>query len=231
MVWKIFHYKKTTSTNDVALEQSSTAGGKFVIVAETQTAGRGRRGRVWHSLKGNLFFSAVIPYPIQQCGTLVMLCSLSVLQTIKALCPTAYVQLKWPNDILLNNAKVSGMLLEKGEKNFMIVGIGVNISQCPDKSQLLYPITSLADAGIKTDCNTFLNLFLHILDKNLATNNIFAIRQQWLENVKGLNKNIIVRQEKGSIKGIFLGIDEKANLLLNTENGLQKIMVGDVFYD
>ncbi|MBR1841224.1 MAG: biotin--[Alphaproteobacteria bacterium] len=230
MDWQIFHYNKVTSTNDVALTQSRISDGKFVIVADTQTAGRGRRGRAWQSLEGNLFFSAGLPYPIQQCGALVMLCSLSLLQTIKSLCPTADVQLKWPNDVLLNGAKVSGMLLEKGEKNYMIVGIGVNISQCPNNMQLLYPTTSLTAAGIQTDCHTFLDLFLQIFDKNLAANDTSAIRQQWLENAKGLNKPVTVHQERGNIKGIFISIDENANLVLNTENGLQKIMVGDVFY-
>ena len=231
MDWKIFHYNKVTSTNDVALEQSRAADGKFVIVADTQTAGRGRRGRVWHSLKANLFFSAVLPYPIQQCGALVILSSLSILQTIRTLCPTANVSLKWPNDVLLNGAKVSGILLEKGEKDYVIIGIGVNISQYPDSTQMLYPTTSLADAGIQTDNNTFLNLFLQTLDKNIAINHISTIRQQWLQYAKGLNENIIVHQEKGNIRGVFIGIDEDANLLLNTEKGLQKIMVGDVFYD
>lgn len=230
MNWKIFHYNNVTSTNDVALAQSRTAEGKFVIVADAQTAGRGRRGRVWQSLEGNLFFSAVLPYSIQQCGALVMLCSLSILQTIQTLCATADVSLKWPNDVLLNGAKISGMLLEKGEKDYMIIGIGVNISQCPDNTQMLYPATSLADAGIQTDCETFLSLFLKIFDKNITNNDSAAIRQQWLKHAKNLNKNIIVRQENGNIKGVFIGIDENANLLLNTEKGLQKIMVGDVFY-
>lgn len=230
MNWQIFHYDEVTSTNDIALKYSRNAAGQFVISATRQTAGRGRRGRIWYSPKGNLFFSLGLPYAVQQCGNLVLLCSLSLLETIKTLCLTADVQLKWPNDVLLNGAKISGMLLEKGERDFMVVGIGVNISQSPDNTQMLYPATSLADAGIQTECNTFLSLFLQTLDKNIAMNDIAAVRKQWLQYAKGLNDNIIVHQEKGDIRGVFIGIDENANLLLNTEKGIQKIMVGDVFY-
>ena len=231
MSWQIFHYDEISSTNDIALERSRNAEDRFVVYADTQTAGRGRRGRTWYSPRGNLYFSVCLPYSLPQCGTLVMLCSLSLLQTIKTFCPTADVQLKWPNDVLLNNAKISGMLLEKGENDYMIVGIGVNITQSPDQSQILYPAISLAEADVRVNCKDFLDTFLKIFDKNIDIDDIASVRRQWLHYAKDLNKSVVVRQEKSEIKGIFIGIDENANLLLNTENGLQKILVGDVFYD
>jgi len=231
--WQIFHYNTVGSTNDTAKEYSQTATDSFVITADKQTAGRGRRGRSWVSLDGNLFFSVGLKFELKNLGRLVLLSSLSLLQTIKSLNLNADVKLKWPNDVLLNGAKVSGMLLEKGAGDFMVVGIGVNIKHSPDSAQMLYKTTSLHAAGIETSKENFLNLFLQKLSENLdlqQQNGADFVRLKWLEYAKGLNEEIVVCQENIKSKGIFTGIDENAALLLNTDQGLTKILVGDVFY-
>lgn len=231
--WQIFHYDTVESTNDTAKEYSKKANGCFVVTADRQTAGRGRRGRSWASLNGNLFFSFGLKFELRNLGMLVLASSLSLLQVIKYLKSDADVKIKWPNDILLNDAKVSGILLEKGEGDFIIVGIGVNIMHCPDSKHILYKTTSLHASGIKTDKEEFLKLFLRKMAVNLdlwQQNGAAFMCQQWLEYAKGLNKEIVVSQENIKYKGIFTGIDESAALLLNTEQGLIKILVGDVFY-
>ncbi|MEE6206781.1 MAG: biotin--[acetyl-CoA-carboxylase] ligase [Alphaproteobacteria bacterium] len=231
--WQIFHFDTVGSTNDVAKEYSQTATDNFVVQADAQTAGRGRRGRNWVSLKGNLFFSVGLKFELKNLGILVLISSLSLLQTVKAIKADADVKLKWPNDVLLNGAKVSGMLLEKGAGDFMIIGIGVNIKQSPDSAQMLYKTTSLHAAGIHTDKDEFLKMFLQRFSENLSLwqkNGADFVRLKWLEYAKGLNEEIVVSQENIKSKGIFTGIDENAALLLNTEQGVTKILVGDVFY-
>ncbi|MBO6282201.1 MAG: biotin--[acetyl-CoA-carboxylase] ligase [Alphaproteobacteria bacterium] len=230
--WRIFNFDTVESTNDTAKEYSRTATDNFVITADKQTAGRGRRGRRWVSLDGNLFCSIGLKFELKHLGKLVLLSSLSLLQAIKNLKPDADVKLKWPNDVLLNGAKVSGMLLEKGADDFMIVGIGVNIKQSPVGAQMLYKTTSLYTAGIHTDKENFLNLLLQKLSENLdlLQKDPDFVRFKWLEYAKGLNEEIVVCQDNVKKMGIFTGIDENAALLLNTEQGLIKILVGDVFY-
>ena len=196
--WHIIRFDEVGSTNDIALEYSRNFTQNFVILAESQTSGRGRRGRTWLSLKGNLFFSAVIEFDIRHLGYLVAAASLSVLQAIKSLAPTAAAELKWPNDVLLNHRKVCGMLIEKGAGNTFIVGIGVNIKQSPQDSAMLYPVISLQEAGITTTAPDLLDVFLDCFSHNLRLleqQDFAQIRQTWLDNTCKLGQKIAVRQE------------------------------------
>lgn len=79
---------------------------------------------------------------------LVILCGLSLCQIIKELNPQNLVQIKWPNDVLINGAKVSGMLLEKGPNDYIIIGIGVNIVNYPQEKDIIYKTTSLQHENI-----------------------------------------------------------------------------------
>jgi BirA family biotin operon repressor/biotin-[acetyl-CoA-carboxylase] ligase len=232
--WQIFKYTELDSTNNKALKLADVGRQKIVIQAEQQTAGRGRRGRSWSSLAGNLFFSQVFAFDMQNIGALVIICSLSVLQTIKDFFPQADVSLKWPNDVLLNGAKVSGILLEKGPENYMIIGIGVNVAQSPDNAAMLYPTTSLREAGIKTDATAFLQQFLLVFSTNLETlakSGTEPIRQTWLSHAAGLNRPIIVKRENSEQHGIFQGLDSDGRLLLQHNNQITAVSVGDVFFN
>ena len=225
----------TESTNDDALVLSSQlTGTKFIITAEEQTKGRGRRGRQWISLKGNLFFSQGIEFETRFLGQLICLESLSLYQTMKALVPSKHkVNLKWPNDVLIDDCKVSGTLLEKGKGDYFIIGTGVNICVAPTTKDLLYPVTSLAEKGINIDRIAFLRSYIDNFDNNyeLWQKTGFAeIKQQWINAVKGLHQEIVVKMPTEEIKGIFEGIGDQGELLLQTEKALKKIFAGDIFY-
>lgn len=231
--WQILRFKKLNSTNDTALEYSSSADGCYVIRADEQTAGRGRRGRVWQGLKGNLFFSLLLKFATEKLGELVIISAVSLYQSIKQIKPQADVLLKWPNDVLLNGAKVSGILLEKAAGDYMVVGIGVNIEQSPRGEDMLYPATSLKEAKINVTGDDFLALYLRTFSNNinvLNTEGFESLRRFWNDNAKAVGDEIVVRQEKKDLQGIFRGIDEKANLLLEKDGKTDKITFGDVFY-
>ena len=153
---------------------------------------------------------------------------------MKKIAPHADIKLKWPNDVLLNNAKMSGILLEKGAEKYMIVGVGVNVAASPKIENAVYDITSLADAGIKIKPQELLHLFMESFSQNLSllqANGFAVLREKWLENAKNLGKEIIVRQNGTKEKGIFKGIDENAALLMETPAGVKKILAGDVFFE
>lgn len=230
--WEIHHYAVVGSTNDEAQKFCSSAGKYTVVQADTQTAGRGRRGRQWCSLPGNLFFSLVLEFDLRQLGALVQLAGLSVWQTVKHISPQADVKLKWPNDVLLNGAKMSGMLLEKGGGDYMIVGIGVNVAHSPQNAEMLYPTISLEEGGIKTTAADFLHTFLQIFSADLESWRAgrFNLSQLWLDNAANVGSAIEVRQNDTVQRGIFAGVDENANLLLQQDNCVRKITAGDVFY-
>ena len=228
--------KKTTeSTNDDAVRLSQTLSGeKFIISAQKQTKGRGRRGRKWISLEGNLFFSQGLCVDIKNLGQLICVSSLSLYEVMKELLPArSTVCLKWPNDVLIDNCKVSGTLLEKGDKDYLIIGIGVNICQKPETQDLLYPVTSLKAKGIDIDRLTFLRSYVDKFDNTYAEwqhSGFDNIRQRWLDAVKGLGKAIRIHTAAAEIEGIFEGIGENGELWLRVGKESQSIYAGDVFY-
>lgn len=232
--WKYFEFKEVGSTNDKIREYCQSEGQCVVVRADTQTAGRGRWGRSWQSEAGNLFFSAAFEFDIKEAGKLAFICSLSLLQALKKIAPSADILLKWPNDVLLNGAKVSGILLEKGEGNYIIAGIGVNVAVAPKVENAVYKITSLADAAIKTTAPELMLLFMESFSQNLSllqTKGFAVLRTEWLKYAKNLGKEIIVRQNGKEWKGVFAGIDEDAVLLMQTPAGVRKILAGDVFFE
>ena len=227
--FEIMQFAEVGSTNDVAAEYADVAGKRLVITAKRQTAGRGRRGRKWQSMDGNLFFSMLLEFPLKELGKLIMAATLGLVATIRFFARDANVRIKWPNDVLLNNAKVSGMLLEKGVGEYMIIGIGVNTAQSPNSAEMLYPTTSLREAGIITDSDAFLRQYLRIFTDKIEKNTA-DLRQEWLQNAKGIGEKIAVRQNGEEKQGFFEGIDENADLILRIRDKEQKILAGDVFY-
>lgn len=231
--WSWIEYPQTGSTNDEAKDYS--AGKRtlnFVITAQKQTGGRGRRGRSWIGMEGNLFASMGFPADISCVGQLVVLISLSVAETICQLSKMPKVSLKWPNDVLVNNRKISGILLEKGEGDYIIAGFGVNIVSSPDAAEMLYPCTSLREAGIEIDRIDFLRRCLGTFNKNYKIWQKYGfadIKERWLKMADTLGEEIQVNGEKGIKKGRFIGIDDCGLLLLQNGRNIEKIYAGDIF--
>lgn len=222
------------STNDYAAALSSNPPAeKFVISAVEQTKGRGRRGRSWLCLPGNLFMTLALKGELQDINFLPFITSLALLKTIKGLDADLDVVLKWPNDVLVKGAKVSGILLEKPENEYIIVGIGVNIQASPAQgTELIYPVIGLKDCGIDIDRCSFLKLYLHQFNETLALQKqqgFAAVRERWLQHAGHLNQEIRVNMENSSEDGIFRGLDNNGALLLEQQGQLRKIYAGDVF--
>lgn len=231
--WQYYEYDEVASTNDIIKEYCTAKGQKVIVKANSQTAGRGRRGRSWLGIEGNLFFSLALESSLKNVSRLVLISGLSLLKTIKYFSNTINVKIKWPNDVLIEGGKISGILLEKAQNDYFVIGIGVNIVGSPKDVDALYKVTSLAENNIDVSADKFLRRFIDIFTDNLAkyeNKNFEFLRKEWLENAVGLGEQIIVRQEnKSEKKGIFTDLDENANLLLETMEGIQKITAGDVF--
>lgn len=231
--WQWYDYPEVGSTNDAIRNFTRQQDGKFIVSARRQTAGRGRRGRRWIADEGNLMVSLALEIKLDKLTEMIFITSLALLETVKSFNNMADVKLKWPNDVLLNGGKLCGILLEKGEGGYLIIGIGVNIISAPPASGSLYPAVSLAAAGIQTTREEFLQRFIGCFDNRLAlwqSQGNAPLREAWLQNVKGLGEKIVVNMENGSKNGTFLGVDEAGALLLGGENGIEKIYAGDIFY-
>jgi BirA family transcriptional regulator, biotin operon repressor / biotin---[acetyl-CoA-carboxylase] ligase len=224
----------STSTAAMALARRGERG-LIWIAAARQTAGRGRRGNAWSSEAGNLYVSLLLGdgVPAQRAGELSFVAALAVLDAIVALAPRLALRLavKWPNDLLLDGAKLSGILIE-AEGSAVVVGIGVNCAHHPADTS--FPATDLAAGGAAI---TPQQLFRYLSKTMLARLQQWgrgvgfaSIRADWLARATGLGQDIRVRLSTQELVGRFHAIDETGRLMLRLADGsLRPIAAGEVF--
>jgi BirA family transcriptional regulator, biotin operon repressor / biotin---[acetyl-CoA-carboxylase] ligase len=227
------------STNAEALRLARGGEhGPLWIVAERQTAGRGRRGRNWISEPGNLFATLLLtaPAPRERWPELSFVAALAVHDAILELANELGpgLAIKWPNDILLAGAKIAGILVEAGdggEAGAVVVGVGINCTSHPTVTD--QPATDLAVAGVRLSPQT---LFAALARKMLARltqwdsgQGFAAIRADWLARATGLGEGVRVRLPDGEIAGRFEALDHQGALVLRLADGrVMTIAAGDV---
>lgn len=229
------------STNDEALRcYRDGERGPLWIVAERQTAGRGRRGREWASVSGNLFASLLLTdvAPPQSSPQLCFVAGLALHDAVAALSglTRARIALKWPNDLLIDGAKCAGILVE-GEAGSptrpfaVVIGIGVNCLSHP--AGLPYPATSLAAKGSVVSPETLIEVLELSMRQRLAEwdrgAGFDAIRRAWLSCAHGIGGAIAVRTDARTVEGLFETIDANGALVLRGTDGIRRtVSVGDV---
>ena len=230
------------STNTECLIRARAGDpGLHWITATRQLAGRGRRGRAWASEPGNLYASLLLidPAPLAELASLPLVVALALYRAITAEMPYGEdrVAIKWPNDILVDRKKVSGILIEAetlaDNRSAVVIGCGVNIAHKPDNP--LYPAISLSEAGVSTSPDT---LFAHLMIELAAALEVWnrgqglaEIVSQWKALVHGIGQAITVNLPDRSISGIFVGIDKDGLLALRLDSGdTMRIASGDVFF-
>jgi BirA family biotin operon repressor/biotin-[acetyl-CoA-carboxylase] ligase len=238
-------FEDVGSTNSLCVEAAENGDqGNLWITGVRQLQGRGSRGRQWVSEAGNLYASLLLrnPGPLEKLHTLTFVASLAIRDAINRIAQTgkASVELKWPNDVLLNGKKTSGILLESHQINgerYIVIGIGINIEHFPQET--LYPATSLLAEGIVSSPADFILLLNEAMAERLAqwdkAEGFASIRTDFLSAASNLGKNIEVKiPSKGVVEtrmGKFSGIDEQGLLLLEGSNGkMERISVADIFF-
>jgi BirA family transcriptional regulator, biotin operon repressor / biotin---[acetyl-CoA-carboxylase] ligase len=233
---RLLHFTTIDSTMDEARRQAAHPHhGRLWIVADEQTGGRGRQGRHWTSPPGNLYLTLLLPAPcpLRDQPKLGFVAGVALARAVELLLPTpSSVKLKWPNDLLLNGAKASGLLLEGLEQGRAVaIGIGVNITAHPDDTP--YEATSLgAFAPEITAAILFASLATRLVEEleHFADGSGFPLtRQRWLASAAHLNQHVTVRAGEKVFSGLFKDIDADGRLLLETPSGLMRIDAGDVF--
>lgn len=230
------------STNTECLSRADLGDpGDLWIMAHEQSKGRGSRGRDWQSIAGNLHASVLLRNP---CTTqfLSQLTFVAVLAAHKAVAdylgnPADALQVKWPNDLLLNRKKLGGILLESRStqsENVVVIGFGINLAGHPPDTP--YPATRLAEAGVTIAPEAFLvtlaERFAQLRDTWSAAENFEAIRERWLTAAAGLGEAIVIRiPGKKDRTGKFAGIDADGCLMLEgNDGGMQRISSADIFF-
>ncbi len=201
-----------------------------VVTANLQTAGRGRQGRHWVSPIGNLYLSILLrlAQPPARFPEVGFLAALAVADAIDCFAP-ARATLKWPNDVLVDGAKLSGILLERADPA-LIVGIGLNVLHVPSGTP--GAATSLARLGAaNASIASVRAALLDAVARRLAqwTENGFEpIRAEWLARAHPPGTQLVVTTATGSVRGQFAGLATNGALLLDTDNGQRQLIAGDV---
>lgn len=224
------------STNSEALALARAGEpGPLWITARRQTAGRGRRGRVWISELGNLYASLLLtqPGPRERAAELSFVAALAVHQAVAAVAPaiTGRLALKWPNDVLVDGSKVSGLLIE-GEGHAVVVGIGVNCAHHPEDA--IFPASDLLAAGARVSVDDLFEALSATMIQRLAQwdrgKGFDAIRADWLARAAGVGAPVRVSLPDGEHAGRFETIDRAGRLVLRLANGASEtVAAGDVF--
>lgn len=208
-----------------------------IVIADVQSAGRGRLGRSWLSPHGSLAMSVILRPPLDCLPGMIMVASLAVLRTIEQTTGLRCT-IKWPNDVLIGGRKVCGILVESEttgkQLNYVVLGIGVNInfdtSVFPEISEIA---TSLSrELGRDVDKEEFTCALLFELEKlylELLAGGYKTVYQQWRKHLETLGKLVTIRSGEQVERGKAEEVTEKGSLLLRRADGsLVEILTGDV---
>lgn len=233
------------STNAEAARRAGAGErGPLWIRAEEQTLGRGRQGHGWTTGGGNFAASLLFaPDCTAQQGALYsFVTSLAVADTLAVLAPPAEVLLKWPNDVLVNGRKASGVLLESGgapggRLAWLIVGVGINLTSHPPADAIRPGGTSPTDLQAEGAAPVRPDDALTILAARFAhwraryeTCGFPPIRTAWLDRAARRGQTIAARLADSTIEGIFEDMDATGALVLRTERGRRTIAAAEVHF-
>jgi BirA family biotin operon repressor/biotin-[acetyl-CoA-carboxylase] ligase len=237
-------YREVESTNDVAFDlakEGATEG--TVIIADTQTKGRGRLQRKWISPPGfNLYMSIIFRPSIssKDASILTLVSSVALFEAVNSY--GIKCQIKWPNDLLINRRKVAGVLTEMelgGERvEFVLVGLGINLNMTRVvMNNLMGEVSEIAtsvreELGHEVDRSEFAANLINLLEKwyeELNSKGKATIIDEWKKRWGDLNKRVRVRIDRNLIEGIACDLDQNGFLVIRRDNGkVERIIAGDV---
>lgn len=248
--YRLFAFDKAGSTNAEAMSRARDGEhGPAWFVTSEQTAGRGRRQRAWIAPRGNLASSVleILDVSPSVAATLGFAAGLSLESALQKLSIEANMRLagsdqlkyslKWPNDVLAGQKKLSGILLEAeavpGDRLAVVVGIGTNVVGAPEGTPT--PATSLATLGVHVGAE---ELFSALSDAWVEFRGIWdngrgfaEIRRLWLERAAGLGERVAINTGTVTVEGTFDTIDETGCLIVCTAEGKRMpIAAGEVYF-
>ncbi len=240
---RIIYLRSVDSTNACALEMAARGIPEgTVVVAEQQTRGKGRLGRQWHSPPGKGIYLSIVLRPrikVEFLTHFSIISALAVAETVEGLSPLT-PDIKWPNDVLLQNKKVAGVLVELGSENdsvsYLIVGIGINLFQKEDDfpDELRDKATSILIEGGKVSCREevvvkLLQNFDHWY-KVLLTSGVTPILERWKDySHRWIGKEVKVVTPEGEFFGISEGVGDDGRFLVRKGDGeLKEVWAADI---
>lgn len=238
---EVLHYDQCTSTNDVAKQLAQKGKkGPCVIVAEQQTAGRGRLNRPWTSSAGEGVYLSILLRPeisLFDVPKMSLIAGVAVSRAIEKVA-SVHPKVKWPNDVLIDSRKVCGILSEMSASTdaveYLIIGIGINVNQRTFHGELMQKATSVRlEAGKEISRpQLFLavvNEFFSLYDAFVATLDFIPVAREYSKNSAILGKQIDILSFGKTESGVCIGFDKDGALILQLEDGKKKrVVAGDV---
>ena len=231
-MFHIQHHESIGSTNDEARRLAASGAPHGTVVhADEQTSGRGRFGNSWFSPPGNLYMSVLLrlDLPPDRRSELSLVTAITVADAIDALLPKqTKAMLKWPNDVLVNDGKIAGILLEN-TGDAQIIGIGLNVLEAPRNTP--YKAVTLVGSGGIATVDGARDILLGSLERRLAAwkeHGFAPIRVEWLARAHPIGTNL--RASIGGLteEGAFAGLDTDGAMLLDTPAGRKRIVAAEV---
>ena len=238
---EVVFLEETGSTNaDARILAEKGYGHGTLVVANHQTGGKGRRGRNWHSPRGNSIAMSLILKPeleSEYASMLTLVQAMAVTKAIEEVCGLK-AQIKWPNDILVNEKKVCGILtemnLEMMEISSIIIGTGINVNQDSFPEEISEIATSLKIEKKRTQSRADLiehicELFEEYFEKFMETKDLSGIMEEYNRCLISLGRQVRVLDPKGEFNGEALGINVAGELLVKKEDGsIVNVYAGEV---
>ncbi len=243
----VFRFAEVSSTMDVARawlvagRPPAQDGRPFWILADRQSAGRGRRGRVWRSLAGNLHATLAVSSVMAQerfPGSFSLICGLALHDTVAALIgdgrKAQALAIKWPNDLLHDGAKLAGILcehLEVGGRGWLLAGIGVNLRDAPALEEARASASLVGIGGPPLEPLAFLRLLMPVLAarRELWERDGFpGQRRDFLERACGIGGPVRIIEEGGggeTIRGRAVDVDAQGALVVETADGRRRPVI------
>ena len=223
--WKILPLAETSSTNEEARAQPVWTA----IVADSQTAGRGRHGRHWTSDYGGLWLSVVLPTPgnAEHWNALPLAVGLAVIRALAKL--NVHARMRWPNDIMVQDLKLAGLLLERYHHDRVVAGIGVNLANSPAESnpELSTIATRLCDLTPSPPGRDelMISLLSHLFEVHQEMEQggvevlVSELNQMW----GTLPRSVQLQVQGEWIPGNFMGINSGGDLVLEDSSGIESV--------
>lgn len=205
--YKLIYFDKIPSTQDMALDliARKEISDKTIIIAKSQTSGRGRYRRKWVSVPGNLYASFIYKI-VERDPKLSYAIAVAVAETLIdfGIAP----QIKWPNDVLVDGKKISGTLIEYSNK-FVVIGIGINVNNCPN--QIEYNTTKIND-WVNVSVQDVLSVLINKINKWRSAD-FSVVRERWMDMAMYINK--MIKYQGKTVE--LIGLNESGALVLRCD--------------
>jgi BirA family biotin operon repressor/biotin-[acetyl-CoA-carboxylase] ligase len=232
---EVFETIDSTNTHLMANASVESVAGR-AAVAEHQSAGRGRRGRAWKSPHGQsiaLSLGTHVEVPATRLGAVSLVVGLAVVRALDR-CGVVGVGLKWPNDVVLNGAKLGGILIEvvpARQPCEVVIGVGINVARDPELVAVVDPVATISDVVATIDRNLVVARLIESIHghvRRFEAEGFAPFRGAWQAANVHRDARVAVLLGEARIEGRVLGVGEAGELVLGTAEGERRFTSGEV---